>query len=544
MSGDAIAGVLASRRLGRGAAPRQAFTVESTEARLRLRQRPGAEPWSWTLVLVRALLALTDVVDVTGETVAREDVHELALGFAFDPEVVQGLELGLLFDAAIEPDPGPGDGSLARRQLRFRRLLARALNEALASAPRSLTLECSLGSRSFVRRDGAGDPYTERMGPPRGRPGSWVVTIAVERTVSRWFDALVSGKEGLFAGVRALWAARVPGAQVRAGAATLQVPPLEGTVPLGRVARLLPAATQWRGWLVRDGVLVCSIAAALREQGLPAEATAVAIECPALQLTVDENAVVKDDALALLTAWLHDASAHATGGALLSATWPAEPEAMVDAAGTVVAREGLLALAQQGRELTYVWRHEAQTLPLALRDRVLAPWPSQLEALARDAPQLRMVPVRVVAETADEGRLELEPLAQGSLPPWTWAPPPWPRPHGDAIAIAATAYVHRHGVAAQSTTVIAAHDRVLLREPAGRAAVDAGLTGVTLVLRLALSSTSQSLARARARGDGGDRAEAAAQLRELVAWGWSQLATQRDALLQHALAVPLDDALR
>ncbi|MFO0637134.1 MAG: hypothetical protein U0168_30275 [Nannocystaceae bacterium] len=96
----------------------------------------------------------------------------------------------------------------------------------------------------------------------------------------------------------------------------------------------------------------------------------------------------------------------------------------------------------------------------------------------------------------------------------------------------------------QSTTVVAAHDRVLLREPAGKAADDAGLPGVTLVLRLALSSTSQSLARASMRGETGDRAEAAAQLRELVAWGWAQLATQRDALVQHALAVPLDDALR
>ncbi|MBK8240046.1 MAG: hypothetical protein IPK74_31365 [Deltaproteobacteria bacterium] len=528
MSDDAVDGVVASRRRSHGRGAARSFTVAHGEALLRLRERPDAGPWDWTLVLVRALLALTDGVDVRATTTTTDAAHVLAIECAFEPELLDGLELGLIYDAALEPDPGAGDGRLRHRQQRFRRLLARACNEALATRPRRLELATSLGTRSFVRREGAGDPFVERLGAERSRAGLLTVRIELERTVSRWFDGLRFGGRGLFAAALELWRERVPGLVVDGEVVRLRVPPGEGALLLGTHARVLPASAEQRRRLIRDGVVTCSLEAPLREAGLPLEAIDGAIECAALQLTVYESGIVRDDAFALLVAWLHDALAHAGEQGLRSASWAQQQDAIVTADGAAVSPATLHAEPGEGRELTYVFRHEALALPLSVRARVLALWPSQLELLAREQPGLTLVPARAVVQGLEGDRLDLTALAEGSLPPLTLPTATWQRERGESLAIVVEAYVHRHAVASQSDALVVVHARVVLRE---RGEGDTP-PGVTLTIRPTLSAGTASLA---------SQPEA---MRALVRAVWQDVAGLHDRLLEHVLGSSLDPTLR
>ncbi len=525
MTDDVVAAILASRRLGTGAGTRQTFTVERTEARLRLRERPGEGQWHFSLVLVRALLALVEHAELDATSSSTAAAHTLELRFVMDPAVLAGLELGVVFDEALQPDPGPGDGSIAARQSRARRLLARAVNEALAGRPRQVDLEVPAAARTFVRRESVtGDPYVERVSTSTRSAAAVVLRIAFDRTVGRWFDALRFGGDGLFAPVLDLWRERIPGLTPRPrGAALTRIADARGT-DLGDHARLWGCSAARMRWLLRDGVVICSLDAALREAGVETASIDALIECPTLQLTVDEANVVRDGALASLVAWLHDASAHTTSG-VLQASWPEALPVPVTAAGQPVALEGLAAMGQGDGAVPYVWRHEATSLPLAMRPRMLALWPSELAAIRAHLPAVRLLPARVLGDAAGVAKADITALAQGSFPPVPVAVPPWVG-GGPPLGLDVVAYVHRHGVASHGAVLLLAQDRTLARTTDA----DAVIAGVTLLARISLPAERASLT------------TDVAALRELAAWIAGHAFARRDALVAHAFASSTEQA--
>ncbi|MBC8068943.1 MAG: hypothetical protein IAG13_11470, partial [Deltaproteobacteria bacterium] len=363
VSDEALAAVVSTRRLARGSGPRHSFTVERSEARLRLRDRPGHDAWDWTLVLVRGLLALCDVVEVDAQTTSVEGQGVLELTVRIDASALEGFQPGMVLDEALLPDPGPGDGSLAHRQMRLRRLGARALNEALAESPRQLELVTPSGTRLIARDERkGGDPYRESAGAERSAPDTLKIRLSAARGISRWFDGLLFGREGLFTPIIALWMSRVPGLERRDRGARLRALPDRPYIALGRHARLWPAPTSGVITLLRDGVTLSNLDAALLEAGLATAGISGLLECPKLSLTFDETNVVRDEALVLLAAWLADALSRGTP--VVSVSWPESITHVRTAAGTMVEVSGLLAHARaEPRELPYVWPAQAQSLP-------------------------------------------------------------------------------------------------------------------------------------------------------------------------------------
>lgn len=514
MSDDAIAAVVASRRLGSGSAARHTFTVERTEARLRLRERPGAGQWEPTLVLVRAVLALAELAECDATTTTTDEAHTLELRFTMEPERLVGLELGTMFDESLQPDVRAAP-LLATRQLRARRLLARACNESLAARPRRVDIETPSAARSFVRRDVAtGDPFVERVSTTTTRPGVLVFRIALDRTLGRWLGALRFGDDGLFAPVLELWRERVPGIEPRSRGAGLRVHADPRAVDLGAHARLWGCTPPRARKLVRDGVIVCSLEATLREAGVDVARVEALVECDALQLTVDESGVVRDGAMTTLVAWLHDASAH-TEGSILQARWPSVVTEVHTAANEKVATDGLAARSDGARPLPYVWRHEADTLPLAARSHVLALWPSELDRLP---PSLRLTHLRQVEQAGAVARTDLTALANSSHPPLAITLAPILRDGLPPLAAEVAAYVHRDTKA--GAVWLLAADRALARTDDA----DRVIAGVTLVVRVALVAEHASLA----TDVGG--------LRDLVRDVVAQVQLRRAELVAHVLA--------
>lgn len=512
MSDDAIAAVVASRRLGSGAAPRHTFTVERTEARLRLRDRPGAGPWEPTLVLVRALLALAEIAECDATTSTTDDAHTLELRFTMDPERLVGLELGTMFDESVLPDVRAAP-LLATRQLRARRLLARACNEALAGHPRRIDIETPSGARSFVRRDVAsGDPFVERVSTATTRPGVMVFRIALDRTLGRWLGALRFGDDGLFAPVLELWRERVPGLEPRSRGAGIGGHADPRVVDLGSHARLWGCPPSRARRLVRDGVIVCSLEPALREAGVDLARVEALIECDALQLTVDESGIVRDGAFTTLVAWLHDASAH-TESTILQARWPSAVTEVHTAANEKVAVDGLATTGTQ--PLHYVWRHEADALPLAARSRVLALWPSELDRLPSS---LRLAHLRQAEQAGSVARTDLAALAKSSHPPLAMTLAPILRDGMPPLAVEVAAYVHRD--TKSGAVWLLAADRALARTDDA----DRVISGMTLVARVALATEHASLA----TDVGG--------LRDLARDVVTQVQARRTELVAHVLA--------
>lgn len=527
MTDDALAGVVASRRLGTGSGARHSFTVERTEARLRLRERPGAGPWHFSLVLVRAVLALVDAAEVDATTTSTPEAHTLELRITMDPEALAGFAIGTVFDEALQPDPGVGDGSLGARQTRLRRLLARAVNESLAARPRQVDVETPGGARSFVRREStAGDPFVERASTATTSPGVLVLRIALDRTMGRWFEALRFGGDGLFAPVIELWRDHVPGVEPRSRGAALSARADARMVELGRHGRLWGCTAPRLRRLLRDGVILCPLEATLREAGVEVDRIDALVECPGLQLTVDEGSVVRDGAMATLVAWLHDATAHTTGS-ILAARWPAEPTEIATAAGTPVAIEALSATVAAGNAVPFVWRHEATQMPLATRERLLALWPSELAHLVVALPGARFVPARVIGGAGEVAKADLTALAQGCYPPLAVAVPPFVADGAPPLALEVLAYVHRHGVATAGAVWLLALDRTLGRTTDA----DSVIAGVTLVVRVILPADHAALA------------TDVAALRELAKWATHAVETRRDDLIAHAFASAGDPAL-
>lgn len=473
MSDDAIATVVATRRLGASGSARHSFTIERTAARLKLRERPAAGPWDWTLVLVRAVLAIADGAECDATTTTTDDAHTLELRFTVEPDRLAGFELGTMFDEALQPD------TRADRLLRARRLLARACNEALAGRPRRLDVETPSGARSFVRRTiASGDPFVERVSTATTRPGVLVVRVALDRTIGRWLGALRFGDDGLFAPVLDVWRERVPGLEPRSRGAGLQTHLDPRVVDLGTHARLWGCTPARARRLVRDGVVVCSLEPAMREAGVDLARVDVLVECDALQLTVDESSIVRDTAFATLVAWLHDATAHSEGS-ILQARWPKAVTEVRTAADETVAVADLAARAETP---TYVWRHEADALPLAVRSRVLALWPSELDRLA-----MPLAHQRHVEQIGAVARADLAALARTSHPPLALPLAPVVRDGFPPLLLDVTAFVHREEKA--GAVWLLATDRALARtEDADRT-----IAGVTLVVRVALTAEHASL---------------------------------------------------
>jgi hypothetical protein len=485
VSDDAVAAVVASRRLGAGVGARRSFTVERTEARLRLRERAGAGPWEFALVLARGVLALADFAECDATTTTTDDAHTLELRITMDPERLAGFELGTVFDEALQPDiAGPDDP--ATRRLRARRLIARAINESLAGRPRQVDIETPDAARSFVRRVVAdGDPFVERVSTATTRPGVLVFRIALDRTLGRWLGGLRFGDDGLFAPVLELWRARVPGLEPRSRGAGLGVHADPRVVDLGTHARLWGCVPARARGLVRDGVIVCSLEPALREAGVDLARVDALVECDALQLTVDEGNVVRDRALTTLVAWLHDAGAH-TEGSLLQTRWPTAITGVRTAANETVALDRLAAGGVD--PMPYVWRHEADTLPLAARPRVLALWPSEIDRLAVSLPELRLVHLRHAEQTNAVAAADVAALAKTSHPPLAIAVPPVLRDGAPPLPVDVVAYVHRQAKA--GAVWLLAADRALARtEDADRV-----IAGVTLVVRVTLGAEHAALA--------------------------------------------------
>jgi hypothetical protein len=537
MSDDLLAAVVAMRRLGTGGGRRQTFSVERTEARLRLRDRPG-DPWQFTLVLVRAVLAVVEFAEVDATTTSHDGKQTLELRFALDPAAMLGLELGTVFDESLAPDPGPGDASLAARQLRMTRLVARAVNESLATRPHSVDLLASVGGRTFTRRETTtGDPYAERptsVGLPQ--PGILVLRITYDRRVgglvsglvSGWFDGLLGGG-GLFAPVAELWRKRVPGATLRSGGASLTVRADPRWVELGDAGRLWGCKPEHARHLVRDGVVICSLDAALREQGLDVSRIDAAIEAPAVALVVDETNIVRDTALANLVAWLHDATAHAEGS-ILAARWPAPSTTLQTASGQTIAPDDLPAWRtthEHVRAVPYVWRHEAEQLPLGTRPKVIVLWPSELAHVVRALPDVPFVAARSLGARSTVAKSDLTALAGGSLPPKSLVVPPWTGA-GAPLPVAVEAYIHRHGIANSGAVMLLAEDRTLARAGDPTAVI----AGVTLVARVELGADRIELSRD------------ATALRALARWVTDHAEQRRDELIAHAFATGGGQAAR
>lgn len=528
MTDDLLAAVVATRRLGSGAGRRQSFTVERTEARLRLRERPG-DPWQFTLVLVRAVLAAVDFAEVDASSTSKDGIETLELRFALDPAAVVGLELGCVFDEALSPDPGHGDGSQTTRMVRMTRLLARAVNESLATRPRQVELLVTTGGRTFTRRETTtGDPYVERTtSADLPRAGVVVFRIAYDRSVGRWFDGLRFGSGGLFGPVADLWRKRVPGATLRSAGGSLSAHADPRWVGLGAVGRLWGCKPEHARHLVRDGVVMCSLESALRELGVDVARIDAAIEAPNVSLVVDEANVVRDSALADLVAWLHDASAHAEGS-ILAARWPSDPVVLQTAAGQGLAPPELAAWRaanDHARAVPFVWRHEAEQLPLATRPKVIAIWPNELARAMREQPDVPFVPARSLGARSTVARGDLTALAAGSLPPKVLTIPPWTGA-GTPLPIALEAYIHRHGIANSGAVMLLAEDRTLARS--GDAA--AVIAGVTLVARVELGADRIELGRD------------ATALRALARWVTDRAELLRDELVSHAFATGGDAA--
>ncbi|MCA9700739.1 MAG: hypothetical protein KC431_24645, partial [Myxococcales bacterium] len=252
---------------------------------------------------------------------------------------------------------------------------------------------------------------------------------------------------------------------------------------LGPSARLggrpgnLAAATL----LVRDGVVLVDIAPALREAGQVQGLPTGWIDCPSLRLTADERSVVRDANFELLLAWLQDYQVRRRDDG--EVTWPASPfideglpapvreraPGLRSASGRPITRDALAEEIHRGRELVYVWWHQARLVPAYARAKIYAPWPSELALLRRDFPEARMVPLQALGTQSNLDPEDLTSLRGGSHEPLLLARdaivalPPTPG-QADAkaperVRIDIEAYVHRAQTATMGFISILAYER-------------------------------------------------------------------------------------
>ncbi|HEY0139133.1 MAG TPA: hypothetical protein VGB85_33830, partial [Nannocystis sp.] len=344
------------------------------------------------------------------------------------------------------------------------------------------------------------DPYGEQTGTQRCPVQAFEVVYREARPgAGRRLTAWLGRQSGAAEQVEALWREALFLPQAQTGSVELGWALPGYRVKLGEHA-VWGAAPELGGpWLVRTGVRMLSLGAALAAAGLEVDAMAGWIECPALRVTADEAGVVQDAAFDMLVAWLHDAREHShrlptrsspTGqvgrdseGAAWVVVWPTQVDSVLMASGRAIDREGVAQRARTGRDFLYVWKHQQRQVPPAMQARTHALWPSELAALQASVPELRPVPVRALGDSPQVERVDLTALMQSSLAPVPvdlGAAAVATTQGGARVELALRAFVHRTPTATMGATALLAFGRRVaqVRESARV------LPGVTLVCEL------------------------------------------------------------
>ncbi|MFV8751240.1 hypothetical protein ACNOYE_11915 [Nannocystaceae bacterium ST9] len=516
---DAIFGVVAARRLGSLAASRQRFTVSREQALLQLRAMVRArspDPWDWTLPMVRAANALSELAEIR---IAVES-DEASATTTFDVIVpdfeLDRVDLSDMLAGALAPDLGEPLGledAEARQVLRlqrFRMLMGRAINEALAGDPIAIELQTPAGGRRFERREqvqgkAAGDPerdpYAERKTE---------ACVGSSRFVVRWVEARpgwgtrlgrwLRGRSELTKALIELWTTQMvretddpivgDEGQVLSGPALARPPIALGRHALFGPSLGLTSKSAIRGslWLIRDGFGLVQLDAALLEHKLPLDTLAGWVDCPTLRLTADEQSVVRDAAFELLVAWLYDVLAHRQDSSeRFEVHWPEGLDEVIAASGRSVRPAELAADARHDREQLYVWRHRIADVPAFARDKPLALWPSELDRLRARFPEARLVPLRALGNQMDFEPVDLTSLRAGSHEPLVLArdapvelPVDPTREGNPELHMAIEAYVHRSPTATMGFIELLAYERRIANERAPGKVIP----GVTLIVRI------------------------------------------------------------
>ncbi len=497
-----VAELLTSRRLGSLDASRHRFTVSREEALLRLREQTRAreEPaWSWTAWLVRAGNALSSSAEasVTVGEVPGDKTGEQRLTMidVVTPGIeLDGLDLANLLAGALEPDIGEpiGGGDPQLKLRRFRMLMGRAINAALAQGPISIEVATPAGGRRFERREQlieGRDPYIERKLAGCDGHSHFVVKLIEPRPglstrLGRWLRRRGEVQDELLELWRSIRVADLPA-------------PSEEPTSLGRHARLARVPTMAGTMLVRDGVLLFDIGASLREQGLDPASLIGWIDCPQLRLTADERSVARDTNFEQLVAWLHDYLARADGSGAVR--WPDSlTEGPQLANGRTIALEQLREDAARGRELVYVWHHQGAAVPAVAKGRIAALRPSEEQLLREHLPALRLVPLRALGQQ-DIDPADLTALAGGCYEPLVLARDEvFASPHAEGgLRLSLDAYIHRARTATTGFVVILAYERRVAQFNE-RSFV---IPGITLVCRVRTADGGHELDVAALRRD-------------------------------------------
>jgi hypothetical protein len=527
-----VSELLEQRRLGTGEGSRGAFTVAKTRALLELRKLPKTE-WRWTLHLVRAANVLSEspVAVVEREVIDEHVVTRLVFGVpgaSFD-----GLELRDFLAAALRPDLGTAlDESAphAQRLGHWRGLVARALNEAMATEVSELQLITPAGGRRYVRSDHQDpdrDPFAPRPLPAQLQSQSFAIVLRESTSFGHKLGSLFGGKSDLAEKLTHLWRDAIVGADEENTAVDGMslAPLLPGhPVALGEEARFTPKP-DIGPWLVRDGVKILGLKEVLHKSQLPTRLLSGFIEAPGVHLTADESTVARDEAYELLVAWLHDMVAHTFGDETVptpeTVKWPEKLSAIPTASGYTISLEALQRRVDQGQDLLYVWCHQVGAVPSAARARVLQLWPSEARLLQTALRGSKLVPLRALGTNPEYERVDLTSLNQGSLDALPLEfDAKFETEDGETLVLDVVAYIHRYSTATLGAVVLLSYEREVayVRDPRRT------VPGLTLLCRIRSPDGQFDL----------DRLRGASKVTDLIARHCRQLADEHlESLLAH-----------
>jgi hypothetical protein len=497
-----VAAAVASLSLAEPSAPTTAasgrFTVARTEALLRLREIPR-DPWEWTLGLLQASIALCRVA--RAQVVAHEDDVEriVELQFAVPGAPLEEALTGVqdLLAAALEEAPQALREPTPEESVqRWRVAVAAALNAGLARNPTELSVITPAGARVLRRRDGqpnpGQDPYRERRDPERCPRSAFVVRLREPRpSFGRRLASFLALRGEVAEEIQAAWRSALvlpsDDADVRRGIdLQRRLPGVRNRLGEHALWGMLPELGG--PWLVRDGVKIFDLTAALAGGGVDPAQFAGWIDCPTLRLTADLASIAEDHALELLIAWLHDAQAHTFPGqgGLPQVIWPDEVKMITAASGRPVPIAQLRYAAQQGADFPYEWPHRRDAVPIRAQARVFTLWPSELAVLQRAIPELRPVPHRNLGEHMRQARTDLSGLVARSMPAILLdLEPPYVEVEraGDEpvrVGLEPLAYVHRQVTATGGSILLLAYGRRIAQSRDD----SRNLPGVTLVVTI------------------------------------------------------------
>lgn len=469
MSGDTLHTLLASRRRPSiGESERRTFSLARAEALGRLRNRHGLQRWGWVSTLARSVLSLTPYSDLRFQVARHGVLRSTRLCFAFDPATLWSMSPLPLLDVALEPVGAAVRSRADERLTRAQRLLGRAVNEALALGPSALRVRTPTHQHTFSLA--AVHPtmldYEEHIAVvTTASPHALEFEITL-RSINEGLERL-AGDDGAFESLKVL-NRTVPGATVEAYGGVLRTMPDLPHVRLGATptARYWPTPRERGLRLLVDGVLMgADLDAAMREHGVDVSVLAGIIDAPGLALTFDERSVVPDPASTLLAAWLHDlvargvrwpiADPRVAGGqrrAIVDCQWPHALVRVQAADGRTYDLSDMGRAAAAGIPAVVAWPHEAAAVPLRWRAQTLVMWPSDLELLRRELPQLPIVPASEVRLDEASARGDWTALAEASLPMLTL---------GRTVAeteplqqLDVSVFIHRAGMTTNGTAVL------------------------------------------------------------------------------------------